>query len=179
MLLTALYLAQLAVTALPSTPKTRVSVAAAAMSFASSVLFTCVSDFEHRLSTRPSDFLAVFLFVTIVLDIIRLYSLYIIDGTVVVAIILTTVEAVKFMILILESWSKRAALRQPYSNYPSEALAGTISLSTFWWLNHLMWLGYKHSLTLNMLSELDSKMSAKNTSQRFSAGWKRGMNILT
>jgi hypothetical protein len=118
--------------------------------------------------------------VTIVLDFNRLYSLYIIDGTVVVAIILTSVEAVKFIILILESWSKRAALRQPYSNYPPEALAGTISLSTFWWLNHLMWLGYKHSLTLNMLSELDPKMSAKNTSQRFSAGWKRGMdNILT
>lgn len=114
---------------------------------------------------------------TIVLDIIRLYSVYIINGTVVVAIILTTVEAVKFIVLILESWSKRAALRQPYSNYPPEALAGTISLSTFWWLNRLMWLGYKNSLTLNMLSELDPKMSAKNTSQKFSAGWKRGMNI--
>lgn len=41
-----------------------------------------------------------------------------------------------------------------------------------------MWLGYKDSLTLDMLSELDPKMSAKNTLQRFSAGWKRGMNIL-
>ncbi|KUL87427.1 hypothetical protein ZTR_04653 [Talaromyces verruculosus] len=36
-----------------------------------------------------------------------------------------------------------------------------------------MWLGYKDSLTLDMLSELDPKMSAKSTSQRFSAGWKR------
>lgn len=116
---------------------------------------------------------------TMVLDIIRLYSLYIIDGLVVVAILLTIVEALKFIILTLESWSKRGALRQPYSHYPPEALAGTISLSTFWWLNHLMWLGYKDSLTLNMLPKLDPKMSAKNTSQRFGAGWKQGIKSLT
>lgn len=173
-LLAMIQLAQLCITALHSTPKTQISVATTALSLFSSAFFICLSDMEHRLSSRPSDILSIFLFVTITLDVIRIYSLWIIGGTLPVAILLIVTEVVKFAILMLESWNKRGALKQPYASYPPEALSGIISRSTFWWLNHLMWLGYKESLSLDMLYDLDPKTSARNTSERFVAGWKLG-----
>jgi hypothetical protein len=80
---------------------------------------------------------------------------------------------VKFAILILESWSKRRALTQPYADYSSEALSGILSHLSFLWLNLLMWLGYKNSLTLDMLFELDPEISAKKVSERTISDWKR------
>jgi ATP-binding cassette, subfamily C (CFTR/MRP), member 1 len=114
--------------------------------------------------------------VSISLDIIRVYSLWIIDGGLAVAILLTATEAVKLVILTLESWSKRSALREPYNTYSPETLSGIISRMWFLWLNPLLWLGYKGSLTLDMLSDLDPKMSTKHTSDRIISEWKKGMS---
>lgn len=145
----------------------------AAINLFSSATFICLSDFEHRLSSKPSDILSVFLFVSIALDIIRVYSLWIIDGTLPVAILLTITEVVKLAILIVESWNKRKALTQPYASYSPEALSGIVSHLWFLWLNRLMWLGYKNSLTLDMLFDLDPKLSAKAISEHTISDWKK------
>jgi hypothetical protein len=143
------------------------------MNLFSSIIFSYLSDFEHRLSRKPSDILSIFLFVSICLEITRIYSLWVIDGTLIVAILLAITNIVKFAILILESWSKRGALTKPYADYSPEALSGILSHLSFLWLNSLMWLGYKNSLTLDMLFELDPKLSSDKVSERTISDWKR------
>lgn len=169
----AIQLAQLCVTALSSTPRTRVSVPLTAMNLFSSIIFIYLSDFEHRMSQKPSDILSIFLFVSICLEITRIHSLWVIDGTLAVAILLATINIVKFAILILESWSKRGALTKPYADCSPEALSGILSHLSFLWLNPLMWLGYKNSLTLDMLFELDPKIRSGKVSERTISDWKR------
>jgi hypothetical protein len=125
------------------------------------------------MSSKPSDILTIFLFVSISLEIIRIYSLWIIDGTIAVAILLAITEFVKLSLLVLESWSKRRALTQPYASYSPEALCGILSQVLFLWLNPLMWLGYKKSLTLDMLFDLDPKLSSRTISERTISDWKK------
>lgn len=119
----------------------------AAISLFSSAIFIWLSDCEHRLSSRPSDIFSIFLFVSISLDIIRIYSLWIIDGTRTVAILSTVTEVIKLGILVLESWSKRRALTPPYAAYPRRLfLASSVGCcfcgSTRWcgWDTKIRWL---------------------------------------
>lgn len=82
---------------------------------------------------------------------------------------------IKSITLLLEATEKRPLLKKAYENSPIESTSGVINRATFWWLNHILWLGSKSQLTVDSLPALDSDISAASDSTVLAEKWRNGM----
>lgn len=139
----------------PSTPKTRLTLAAAALSVAASLISIPLSHLEHKRSIRPSTILIVSLLFSGLFDAVRTRTLWSITGNTSIAVLFSITLGIKVALLSLEALGKRALLKPLHKDAPTETTAGIIGQSLFWWLNPLLRLGYKVLLTMDDLMTLD------------------------
>lgn len=162
----------------PSTVKTRGSIPTAIFSLLGSFVFILLSYVEHKRAVRPSLIFNVYLLFSLLFDIARARTLWLIRYDRAITAVFTTGVATKAIMLLLEALEKRGILRPEYRDYPPEATAGPFSRSFFWWLNELFMMGYRKLLFLDDLFSLDKHLASDHLQHLFQSAWGKGSKPL-
>lgn len=170
-LLVGLQLSQLALFIQTDIPKTRASVALAALSVPSTEVLGFLSHLEHRRSLRPSALLNVYFVFSAVLDAARTRTLWAIDGCRTLAILSLVAVLAKAVIAALESRSRVGLLRSTDARPSKEATGGIFDRAFFWWLNPLLITGYKTILQTETLEEIDESLVNDDLRSSMQAKW--------
>ncbi|GKZ18301.1 hypothetical protein AbraIFM66951_000859 [Aspergillus brasiliensis] len=155
---------------LPHTPRTQTSLAAAVLTFVTSIGLLFLSHLEHLYSAQPSSLLNLFLSWTIIFDAVRARSMWLASYTVLAALYVASI-AVKLVWFYLETKSKLAFFINKNVRYGDEEVKGFYSRAFFWWVNPLLFLGFKQSISVEELPHLDRALSADELHRKFSAQW--------
>lgn len=148
--------------------KTRASVPSAALTFVAAIFVCFTSLIEHTKLRAPSFLLSVYLLVTLLLDTVRIRTLWNIGEATAISSTLVAGFAVKVALILTESWSKRRYLIKGSEGVAGEELAGFLSKSLFLWANPLLMKGFRDWLTAPDLSPIDSELSSARLVARFS-----------
>ncbi|EED18573.1 ATP-binding cassette transporter, putative [Talaromyces stipitatus ATCC 10500] len=167
----AMNLVLLAVHALNSSERTKVTIAAAALTFVSTLGLCVLSHLEHIRSIRPSVIMNGYLLFTLIFDIARLRTLFITYASRSIAGCFASMVAVKVMVLFIEATEKRGILLEPYRNLSPEETSGIYSRSFFFWLNWLMTTGFRRLLHNNDLYPIDTEMSSAVLREKMQQVW--------
>ncbi|KAK1256135.1 hypothetical protein MKX07_008394 [Trichoderma sp. CBMAI-0711] len=153
-----------------------VSVAAASVSFASSLMSCALSYHEHARSLGPSSLLNVFLLVSLLLDaaVLRTVWLSLSRAAVSTAIqaVLTASFGLKMTLLVLEAREKSGHVAGRQALAPEET-SGLYNRAVFAWVAPLLRTGFKRLLQPTDLFPLDEKMATSGLNERFWWYWRK------
>lgn len=152
---------------------TRVSIATAALVVIASIAACLLQWLEHERSLRPSFVLSTYFFLSILLDLPRARTLWMLGSYRLIPILYICSLAMKAVTLSLESWEKRDILISG-KDYSFEATSGTLSRSVFWWLMPIFREGFKRNLTLDDMYPLDEKLRAEELHHSLETAWNKG-----
>ncbi|KAH6996315.1 P-loop containing nucleoside triphosphate hydrolase protein [Ilyonectria sp. MPI-CAGE-AT-0026] len=147
----------------PGARFSRVSIAAACVSFASSLMSCVLSYAEHVKSPRPSSLLNAFLLVSLLLDAALLRTLWLLPSSIMSASIpavFTAACSLKAALLVLEAWDKSSYLVAGAGPYAPEVTAGLYARAVFAWVTPLLQTGFRRLLKPADLFSLDEDMGA-------------------
>lgn len=167
----AMNLVLLAMHALSSSERTKVTIAAATLTFVCTLGLCVLSHLEHIRSIRPSAILNGYLVLTLIFDIARLRTLFISHASRSIAGCFASMVGVKIMVLLTEATEKRGILLEPYQNLSPEETSGIYSRSVFFWLNWLMATGFSRILQNNDLYPIDREMSSAVLREQMQQTW--------
>lgn len=173
----ALQFLQAVLWALPDARRTRLSFASNLIMGCGSIILCVLSYIEHSRSVRPAFLLELYLLVTLPFDAARARTLWLRDGGDVdklMAIVASFAVGVKVMLVLLESWQKKAILKNKYKNYPAEARAGLANRAFFWWLNPLFLTGFRKTLQVEDLYTLDKRLESPRLRDLLGSRWSKG-----
>lgn len=129
-------------------------------------LLTALSPLDHSYSFRPSSLIQAYLFLTLLLDIPRLRTAWLIynytssisNGAIIVQ---TLAFATKGVLLWVESLSKGSRIIQrEEESLSAEDKAGFFSRSLLLWMNPLLWKGYQRKITMDDLDAVGKDLEA-------------------
>ncbi|KAJ5797953.1 uncharacterized protein N7503_007249 [Penicillium pulvis] len=115
---------------LPHAPRTRASLAAAALAFLSSVGLLFLSHWEHVFSVYPSNILNIALSVSLLFDVVRVRSLWLASNTAIAGLYTASI-ILKMIWFYLESQSKRTYFLNQREQYGDEEVNGLYSRTFF------------------------------------------------
>lgn len=167
--------------ALRQVARTKASIATNALTAVGALVLCVLSYAEHTRSVKPSLFLTIYLFPTLLFDIARTRTLWlrlVSQEERGIAIVSSVAVATKFLLLILESTEKRSILRHEYKSYPPEATAGIFNRAFFLWLNSLFKKGFSSLMSVDDLFTLDKQMDSKRLQDNLETEWNLGNIIL-
>lgn len=175
-------------------PKT--ALPASVVSLLASLVFALLSQAEHTRTVRPSFLASGYLTLTILLDVAQARSLWLRPGLGSIAAMFTVALAVKVVMLVLEESSKASLLLQrvrgdggeehdeevKYVALPAETTSGLFSRSLFWWLNSLLYQGFRTVIGMGDLGAIDEKFASDRVLRKAARTWdaanKRGKHAL-
>ncbi|RDW67218.1 Metal resistance protein YCF1 [Aspergillus mulundensis] len=174
LLSTAIKLALLILLVVPSLeiPKTRATVAAAAISIAASLAALALSYRQHRRSPRPSTLLTLFLGSCIPLDAVRARTIYAVQPRTyfIVFVVGLACDSAKFILECLEKTGSGDA-----NPLPGEATGNVFNRNFYWWLNPLLLRGFREVLAVEKLAAIDDRVNSESDAERFARKWDAGM----
>jgi ATP-binding cassette, subfamily C (CFTR/MRP), member 1 len=154
--------------------RTKATLAAAAISVVVSFFIIALSLYEHTHSIRPSILLELYLFFTLLFDVVRTRTLWLINNDHDATVIFTCSVALKVVVLTLEAYNKKGSyLKHADTVRSKEETSGAFSLAFFSWLIQLINTGYKKVLTLSDLYPLSEEMRSENLGEQFDQYWLR------
>lgn len=126
---------------------------------------------EHGRSVKPSTSLITYLSASIVCHSFVIWSLYLhhVDSNE-VAVHAASI-GLEFVLLALESISKRSYLRGPYKTLPIEQTVSDLNRTFLVWVNALIRLGNLTLLTYNDLPKLDDGLKSRNLRALMESAW--------
>ena len=139
--------------------------------------FCLLSYGEHVFSIRPSVILDVYLFLSIIFDVARARTLWLIGLDRTIPTLFSCSIALKCVMILLESAEKRPILTSQYEKYPLEATSGVFSRSVFWWLSSLFLQGYRNVLSLGDLFPLDKELYSESLYEQLQLAWTNGLYL--
>lgn len=153
-----------------------ITVAATAVTFAASLGILSILYVAHSYSLQPSSFLSVFLAITALLDGAVARSYFRRGGMDGLAALEIAMAVVKFILVILEEFSKRSLFysAELRSSTSTETVAGFWNRATFGWFNCLMLFAFRNTLTLDGLPKIDEAFDSAPLYNRFLPVWDRG-----
>ena len=154
--------------------RTPAAIGAATLSLIDAFVFCVLSYAEHGRNIRPSGILGSYLFFSLLFDIVRVRTLWLIGDDTIEARLFTASFVAKVFILVLEAKSKRDYLSPEDRLRGPEELSSIFSQGVFFWLNQLIVAGYMKVLSLEDLYPLDEKLSALSLHAKFSRTWDNG-----
>jgi ATP-binding cassette subfamily C (CFTR/MRP) protein 1 len=150
--------------------QTRASVPCAIIGLIAVLLVLFLSNVEHARSVRPSSLLNIYLLVTLTFDIAQARTLFL-RSNIPIASVFVAAMAAKFFLLLLEVRSKRAFLKHPYDQLPTESTSGIFNRSYFWWLNPLFIRAFRGLLSFENLPEIDVDLASMRLRKLFLRAW--------
>ncbi|KAF5855853.1 hypothetical protein ETB97_008317 [Aspergillus alliaceus] len=165
-----LELALLILAAVGSFYMSRMFIASSVLQLISALFMLTVSVVDHSRSPRPSMLLNSYLFLTLLLDIVRARTLFLSSGhgsEIVYSSIFCASVGLKTAILLLEACQKARWVTWDATKHSPEETSGIFSLGVFFWLNKLFLTGYRHTFTIETLYPLDSSFDAQALHEEF------------
>lgn len=160
----------------------RILLASAIFDFISALVVIILVDMEHLRSIRPSFLASAYLFVTLLLDLARVRTSWLLPGYKAYSACLSTSLAVKLLLLVLINTEKRKWFMHTEKDHSTESVSGPFSRGLFTWLNGLLWKGHSVLLTGDALPTVHRKLLSSELSTRFADSWTRcthnGQNAL-
>ncbi|RDW82953.1 hypothetical protein BP5796_04444 [Coleophoma crateriformis] len=153
--------------------RTPAKVAAGALSVVDAFVFCFLSYAEHGRSIRPSMLLGTFLFFSLLFDMVRVRTFWLIGQDTIEARVFTTSLVVKVGVLILEAKEKRDHLIGDDKFRGPEETSSIFSQGVFYWLNQLVHAGYKKVLGLEDLYPLDDQLVAEMLQSKLTKSWEK------
>jgi ATP-binding cassette, subfamily C (CFTR/MRP), member 1 len=130
----------------------------------SAVAVLLLETFEHSRIAQPSPLVSVFLLVTAVLDSVELVKTT-------PRLLLCGADLItRVLLLILESWPKTAYLKDA-SSYSPEETTGIIGKWLFWWINPVLFQGYRRTITEKDVFQMDQNMKSRYLEEEFVKIW--------
>nr|POF13541.1 abc transporter c family member 9 [Quercus suber] len=154
---------------------TRATIATASLAFVASLGVGLLSWLEHDRALRPSFVLFVYLFLSVILDLTRTRTLWLLNADPAIAAVFTTTVVLRAVMLVMDSIEKRNILAKPYRETSAESTRGPLNLTLFVWLVPLFVKGYKNILVLDDLEQFDTKLRSGPLSKALLAAWEKGM----
>ncbi|VUC23924.1 unnamed protein product [Clonostachys rosea] len=134
-------------------------------------LAIALSWLEDSKSVRPSSPLAIYLFLTSLLDTAQCRTLWLLKRQDGLAPLFTAATALKFVLAMAESRNKRRYLKPTYTSLPPESTTGIANHSFLWWVNGLFKLGMGAVIRPQDLFGLTSYMTSEYLSDRMGSAW--------
>ncbi|KAI7337080.1 multidrug resistance-like protein [Hortaea werneckii] len=141
--------------------------AAAALSVLDAVVITVLSGLQHTRSVRPSTVLQIYLFMTLLMDAVRVRTLYLQGTNPTLTRLFTAEMTVTLCTLTLESIEKRAFLLDTFRGLDPESSTSFLNRCVFWWLNSLIWLGRAKPLQQQDLYILNAEINSGELHRTF------------
>ncbi|KAI0201171.1 hypothetical protein F4808DRAFT_129571 [Astrocystis sublimbata] len=154
-----------------TTLRSSVSVASTTLSLVSGLSLALLSHLEHARSIRPSFTIIIYLILTVLLDIVRVRTQWLLEDANGTAAILTASLIVKVVLLSLEAVEKRSLLVGSGREYPHESTSGPLSRGFFLWLNSLLVSGSRNVLSLTDIPAISEKLESRALAAGLSATW--------
>ncbi|KAJ5794580.1 ABC transporter [Penicillium paradoxum] len=142
----------------PSAPATKASVAAAALGLPVVLAIGLLSHAQHMRSIRPSTLLNVYLFLSLLCDIVQTRTLWLLHGATALAGVFTAIVVLKLVVLMAEAAEKRRLLETKHQNATIESTSSVWNKMLFWWVNPLLWKGSRTILEPNDLQTIAEKL---------------------
>ncbi|KAJ4299242.1 hypothetical protein N0V90_004486 [Kalmusia sp. IMI 367209] len=139
--------------------------------FIGALVLGVLSYFEHLRCIQTSFLLNVYLLFTIIFDTARSRSYALDQRLNQISIVFTTRVGVKLFLAIFEARGKGSLLLPGYTDYPPEAASGVYNRSLFWWQNSLFRKGFKSTLSIDDLFQLDKHLRAEYLHQAIKSAW--------
>ncbi|KAL2198275.1 P-loop containing nucleoside triphosphate hydrolase protein [Corynascus similis CBS 632.67] len=176
-----LKLAVLMLWALPGStaPRTKLTLAAAAVNVVVVIPLSVLSYFEHAFRVAPSFIIELYLLLTLLFDIVRVRTLWLMPTTSHTQLAAAeTVALVVKVILSLAEAAKKDQLVFPdvKEKYTKEQLSGFYGRSMFFWLGSTLWNGYTRYLVPSDLYGPRDDEAAELLRERFRAQWAQNPN---
>ncbi len=157
-ILATLQLALLVLWAPSQSFSTGASISSATLNVVVAIQILCLSWAEDSRSVRPSVVLTVYLLFTLLLDFAQARTLWLQGANTAIAAVFSASIALKLVLLVLESQSKRSFLTPSHRDLPPESTSGVLSRGVLWWLNGLLARGYRALLPFDALYVLDKDL---------------------
>ena len=158
----------------PAAFRTRLSVATEVMAIVDAIAITILSTLDHNRSVRPSTILQIYLMLSMLFDIVRTRTIWLISSDHALIILFTAATASKVVMLLLELTEKRHALEPKYRSLPREATSGFANVSIFWWLNKFLRVGAGKIIGLEELDGLEDEFDSVRLLERLQSDWLAG-----
>ncbi|KAK2011704.1 hypothetical protein LZ32DRAFT_678947 [Colletotrichum eremochloae] len=149
----------------------RVSIAAAVFGLIDAALLGVLSCIEHVRSIRPSTIICLFLFLSCLFDAAKCRTLWLLNFSSALAAVFTANLTLKLVIFVLEIQTKQKSLLSAWKRLSPEATSGIVGRSFFWWLNGLLFRGFKTSLSSSALYDIDEELQSEPLLRRLKADW--------
>ncbi|KAH7025269.1 ABC transporter [Microdochium trichocladiopsis] len=156
---------------------TRASTANAVLAFVASVAVCALTWLEHDRSRRPASLLSIYLYLSVLLDLARTRTLWLLDpGSSAIAALFTTTLVMRLVTAALESFQKGASANIDDKVSTPEAIRGPLSTATFTWLLPLLRGGYRKVFSVNDLYPVDEWLSSKDLHETLQREWEKVPN---
>lgn len=155
----------------PSSHVNLVSVAAACVSFLSSLMLCALSYVEHTKSPRPSSLLNAFLLASLFLDCALVRTVWLSDINTSIKGVVMAALGFKAISVLLEAMGKKKHLVDPSSSYTPEQTAGLYARAILAWVAPLLRTGFQRLLQPGDLFKLDEDMAAAILHEKFARKW--------
>lgn len=128
---------------------------------------------EHRRSIQPSTLLSIYFGITVFLDGIKARSYLLRAGLDNVGAAQVVVTVAKFALLLLEEVPKDTKLTPKGIRdfLGKEAVSGFWTRSLFLWLNEIFIIGYRQTLAIDDLGNLEPHFSTEYLAIKFNEAW--------
>lgn len=151
-----------------------VSLAAACVSSASSVMSCVLSYIEHAKSPRPSSLLNAFLLVSLLLDCALLRTLWLAHNiSLAIQGVFSVAFALKTILLFLEARSKTGNLVPHGRAYAPEETASLYARAVLAWVAPLLRTGFQRLLRPADMFALDEEMGSAKLNGSFWIHWNK------
>ncbi|KAJ6139125.1 hypothetical protein N7471_005611 [Penicillium samsonianum] len=152
-------------------PAQYVSVAGDTLSLIVAVFIVVLLHLEHTRAVRPSFLVSAYLSITVLLDIARVRTAWLLPYGRAYPACLTACLVTKLLLLVLANVEKRKLLLTAEKTQSIESTSGLFSRGLFAWLNELLRKGHTLLLTGDTLPNIHEKLSSRDLSDRFSKSW--------
>ncbi|KAJ8120690.1 hypothetical protein ONZ43_g2663 [Nemania bipapillata] len=166
-----LELASLVLIAIGSFRVSSLFIAASALKLVSALFMITLSVVDHSRSPKPSALLSGYLFLTLLLDIAQVRTLFLSSNTgpeFTYSSIFSAAIGFKAAILLLEAKEKSKWVSWDEKEHSPEETSGIFSLGAYFWLNRMFLIGYRKILKIKDLYPLDSSLNSRYLHAQFS-----------
>ncbi|KAJ5714086.1 multidrug resistance-associated protein [Penicillium malachiteum] len=152
-------------------PYPKLSLTSSALSLLVVMEIVILSWMEDERSVRPSSLLAIYLIVTLLFDIVQIGNSWLSHRNSLIPGLFTAFVSTKAAMLLFESLGKQEHLIDSYRDLSRESTSGIVNRSFMWWLNRLIFVGFRSTLTVDDLDPLDKPLQSSRTAQMAQKAW--------
>lgn len=157
----------LALVAMQHLARGRILLASAILDLLSALVAIVLVDMEHLRSIRPSFLASAYLFVTLLLDLARVRTSWLLPGYQVYPACLSASLPARLLLLVLINVEKRKWFLYTEKDHSTESVSGPFSRGLFTWLDSLLWKGHSVLLTGESLPTVHAKLLSSELFTRF------------